>query len=281
MNKIKIVLLASLMIPVFTWAQSPKIDTMAVINGVTAHRGYSAAYPENTLVAFKAAIDIHADWIELDIHKTKDGQIVISHNATTKRNGDQDLAIANYTYQELMQVDVATGFRKTNNLNLIQCPIQRMPLLTEALELIMKHKRTRVSIHPKVDCIAEAIAIVKTAKAENRVGFNSLSLPYMSAVKKVAQKIPVFWDRPAASDIDDDIKVAKEKGFETLVIHYDGITSEKIGKIHAANLKVGAWNVNDSAQMETLEKMGIDRIYADDPKLLIMVKKKLHKLYRN
>jgi glycerophosphoryl diester phosphodiesterase len=145
----------------------------------------------------------------------------------------------------------------------------------------MKHKRTRVSIHPKVDCIAEAIAIVKTAKAENRVGFNSLSLPYMSAVKKVAQKIPVFWDRPAASDIDDDIKVAKEKGFETLVIHYDGITSEKIGKIHAANLKVGAWNVNDSAQMETLEKMGIDRIYADDPKLLIMVKKKLHKLYRN
>jgi glycerophosphoryl diester phosphodiesterase len=92
MNKIKIVLLASLMIPVFTWAQSPKIDTMAVINGVTAHRGYSAAYPENTLVAFKAAIDIHADWIELDIHKTKDGQIVISHNATTKRNGDQDLA---------------------------------------------------------------------------------------------------------------------------------------------------------------------------------------------
>jgi glycerophosphoryl diester phosphodiesterase len=277
MNKIKILLLVNLIMPIVTWAQSPKVDTMAVIKGVTAHRGYSSAYPENTLVSFKAAIDIHSDWIELDIHKTKDGQIVVSHDATTKRNGDQNLVIANYTYEELMQVDVAAGFRKRNNLNLTQCPIQRIPLLREAIELIMKHKRTRVSIHPKVDCVPEAMAIVKTAKAEKMVGFNSVSLQNMSAVKELDQKIPVFWDRPATSDIDDDIKVAKEKGFETLVIHYDGITSEKIGKIHAANLKVGAWNVYDSAQMEALENMGIDRIYADDPKLLIMVKKKLQK----
>jgi glycerophosphoryl diester phosphodiesterase len=277
MNKIKIVLLANLIMPMVTWAQSPKIDTTAVIKGVTAHRGYSAAYPENTLVSFKAAIDIHSDWIELDIHKTKDGQIVVSHDATTKRNGDQDLVIANSTYEELMQVDVATGFRKRNKLTLTQCPIQRMPLLREAIELIMKYKRTHVSIHPKVDCVGEAMDIVKAAKAEKMVGFNSLSLQYMSAVKKLAQRIPVFWDRPATTNIDNDIQVAKEKGFETLVLHYDGITAEKIGKIHAANLKVGAWNVNDSAQMEALENMGIDRIYADDPKLLIMVKKKLQK----
>jgi glycerophosphoryl diester phosphodiesterase len=277
MNKIKIILLASLTIPLITFAQSSKIDTMAVVKGVTAHRGYSSAYPENTLVSFKAAIDIHADWIELDIHKTKDGQIVVSHDATTKRNGDKDLIIANSTFEELKQIDIATGFRNRNNLTLAQCPVQRMPLLSEAIKLIMQQKRTHFSVHPKVDCVPEAMAIVKTAKAEKMVGFNSLSLQNMSVVKELAPKIPVFWDRLATTDVDDDIRVAKEKGFETLVIHYDGITAEKIAKIHAANLKVGAWNVNDRAQMEALENMGIDRIYADDPKLLIMVKKKLQK----
>lgn len=277
MNKIKIVLFAGLIMPLATWAQLPKIDTTAVVNGVTAHRGYSAAYPENTLLSFKAAIDIHSDWVELDVHKTKDGQIVVSHDATTKRNGDKDLIIANSTFEELKQVDIATGFRKKNNLTLAQCPVQRIPLLREAIELIIKYKRTHLSIHPKVDCVAEVMAIVKATKAEKMVGFNSLSLKYMSDAKNLAPEIPVFWDRPATTNIDDDIRIAKEKGFETMVIHYDGITAEKIGKIHAANLKVGAWSVYDQAQMEALENMGIDRIYADDPKLLIMVKKKLHK----
>lgn len=277
MNKIKIVLLVGLIMPLVTWAQLPKIDKIAVVNGVTAHRGYSSAYPENTMVSFEAAINIHADWIELDIHKTKDGQIVVSHDATTKRNGDKDLIIANATFEELKEVDIAAGFRKRNNLTLAQCPVQRMPLLKEAIELILKHKSTRLSIHPKVDCVTDAMAIVKTTRSEKMVGFNSLSLKYMSDVKNIAPKIPVFWDRPEASDIDDDIRVAKDKGFETLVIHYDGITPEKISKIHAANLKVGAWSVYDQVQMERLENMGIDRIYADDPKLLIMVKKKIGK----
>ncbi len=247
MNKIKILLLAGLIMPLCTWAQSSKLDTNAVINGVTAHRGYSSAYPENTLISFKAAIDIHADWVEMDIHKTKDGQIVVSHDATTKRNGNKDLVIANATFEELKEVDIATGFRKRNNLTLAQCPAQRMPLLREAIELIIQQKRTRLSIHPKMDCVPEAMAIVKAAKAEKMVGFNSLSLNNMAAVKNIAPKIPVFWDRLATTDIDDDIRVAKEKGFETLVIHYDGLTAEKIDKIHAANLKVGAWSVDSGA----------------------------------
>ena len=275
MNKIHIALVASLIMPLITWAQSLKTDSTAVVKGVTAHRGYSAAYPENTLTAFKAAIDIRADWVELDIHKTKDGQLVVSHDATTKRNGDKDLIIANSTFEDLKQVDVATGFRKKHNLTFAQCPVQHMPLLREALELIMQQKNTRLSIHPKTDCVPEALAIVKAAEAEKMVGFNSLNLKYMSDVKDLAPETPVFWDRQDTSDVDDDIRIAKEKGFETLVIRHNGITAEKIGKIHAANLKVGAWTVDSPAQMEVLEKMGIDRIYTDDPKLLIMVKKRL------
>jgi glycerophosphoryl diester phosphodiesterase len=258
-------------------AQTNTADTMAVVKGVTAHRGYSAAYPENTLPAFQGGVNAHADWVELDIHKTKDGQIVISHDVSTKRTSEVDLLIANSTYQQLQEVDVATEFRKQKRLTLAQCPVQRMPLLKDAVQLIMKQNRTHLSIQPKADCVKEAIAIVKQLKAERMVGFNDASLKYMSQVKELAPEIPVFWDRLPTTNVEEDIRIAKEKGFETLVVHYKGLTAEKVKQIHAANLQAGAWTVDDRETMERLLNMGIDRIYTDEPKLLIAVKKELNK----
>ena len=49
-------------------------------NGVTAHRGNSSAYPENTIPSFENALEVGADWIELDVRKTKDGRLVVIHN---------------------------------------------------------------------------------------------------------------------------------------------------------------------------------------------------------
>lgn len=252
-------------------------DTSAVVKGVTAHRGNSIAFVENTLPSFQGGIDAHADWVELDIHRTKDGQIVVNHDASTKRTGDTDLLIADATYKELLQVDIATEFRKSRGLTLRQCPPQHMPLLTEAIALIMKQKRTHLSIQPKADCVADAMAIVKKAGAGKMVGFNDGSLRYMSQVKELAPEIPVFWDRLPTTDIDDDIRIAKEKGFESLVIYYKGLTPEKAAKVKAAKLQLGAWTVDDRETMENLLKMGVDRIYTDDPKLLITVKKELNK----
>lgn len=269
--------LTTLVLPGTSIAHILTVDTTEVVKGVTAHRGNSIAYPENTLVAFQAGIDAHADWVELDIHKTKDGQIVVSHDATTKRTGDKNLVIANSTYQELLEVDVATAFRNEKGLSKVQCPAQRIPLLKEALALIMKQKRTHLSIQPKTDCVAEAIGDVNSAGAERMVGFNDGSLAYMSQVKKLAPQIPVFWDRLPATDVDDDIRVAREKGFESIVIYYKGITAEKVGKIKAAGISAGAWTVDDRATMESLLQMGIDRIYTNDPALLITVKKSLIK----
>ena len=253
-----------------------KPDTSAVVKGVTAHRGNSIAFVENTLPAFQSGVDVHADWVELDIFKTKDGQIVVNHDPNTKRTGDIDLVIANSTYQELLKVDIATAFRKLNGLSLEQCPPQHMPLLKEALALMMKQNRTHLSIQPKADCVADAIKLVKEAGAEKMVGFNDGSLVYMSQVKELAPEIPVFWDRLPTTDIDEDIRIAKEKGFESLVIYYKGLTPEKAAKIKAAKFELGAWTVNDAATMESLLKMGVERIYTDDPKLLITVKKRIY-----
>ncbi len=70
-------------------------------NGVTAHRGNSGEFVENTLPAFQSGIELGADWVELDIFRTKDGQLVVLHDRTTGRVGDKNLVVAESTYEEL------------------------------------------------------------------------------------------------------------------------------------------------------------------------------------
>ncbi len=241
-------------------------------NGVTAHRGNSSEYPENTIPAFRSGIDVGADWIELDILRTKDGQLVVIHDQTTKRVAERDLVVADSTYDELAKVDVATDFRRRSGKSVDECPPQRIPLLKDVLLLVMKQNRTRVSIQPKIDCVTETVALVKSMKAERWVGFNDGNLEYMTKVKRLAPDIPVFWDRGKDTNIDDDLAIANKHGFEALVLHHEGVTPEKVQKIKAARIEVGAWTVNDRATMKRLLDAGIERIYTDRPRLLLSLR---------
>ncbi len=248
-------------------------DGSQLTNGVTAHRGNSGDFPENTLPAFQSGIDVGADWIELDILRSKDGQLVVIHDTTTKRVGDQNLVVAEATYEELAKVDVATDFRRRTGNTLEACPPQRIPLLKDVLLLAMKQNRTRVSIQPKTDCVAAAVALVKELKAERWVGFNDGNLAYMTEVMRLAPDIPVFWDRGASTDIDSDISIAKQHRFEALVLHHSGVTPEKVRKIKAAGIEVGAWTVNDAVTMTHLLDAGVERLYTDFPSALLKLKK--------
>lgn len=68
---------------------------------IFAHRGYSGKYPENTILAFKKALDIGVDGIELDVHKSKDGKLVVIHDEDIKRTFDGEGLIKDYTLKEL------------------------------------------------------------------------------------------------------------------------------------------------------------------------------------
>jgi glycerophosphoryl diester phosphodiesterase len=253
--------------------QARQSESMSFLhNGVTAHRGNSGEYPENTMPAFESGIVVGADWIELDIFRTKDGKLVVIHDQTTERVGDRKLSVTDSTHEELLTVDVAVGFRHAHGGDNASCPPQRIPLLEDVVRLVMRQDRTRLSIQPKMDCVAAAVALIQAMKAERWVGFNDGSLNFMSEVKQLAPEIPVFWDRGGNTDIAEDIRIAKRHGFNSLVLHQSGVTPEKIQKIKAAGLEVGAWTVNDRAMMEKLLNMGIERLYTDHPQELLALK---------
>jgi len=247
-------------------------STTFLNNGVTAHRGNSVEFPENTMSAFQGGIDVGADWIELDIFRTKDDQLVVIHDKTTQRVGDSNLVVADSTYAELRRIDLAADFRRRAGKTVTECPPQHIPLLKDVLLLVMKQERSRVSIQPKMDCVADAVKLIQVMKAERWVGFNDGNLEYMAEVKRLAPDIPVFWDRGKDTIIDHDIAVAKKQGFESLVLHHEGVTREKVDKLKAAGLEVGAWTVNDRATMNRLLDAGVERLYTDNPRLLLSLK---------
>lgn len=238
-------------------------------NGVTAHRGNSGEWPENTLPAFASALELGVDWIELDVFRTLDRQLVVIHDAATQRVGEQSLVVAESTFEQLQQVDVASEFRRSRGLTAEACPPQRIPLLEDVLRLVMRQERTRASLQPKMDCVADALGLVKQLGAERWVGFNDGTLAYMVQVKQHAPTIPVFWDRGADTSVEDDIQVARQHGFESLVLHHSGVTAEKVQQIRAAGLEAGAWTVNDRDRMTQLLDMGVQRLYTDNPRQLL------------
>ena len=223
---------------------------MTAENGITAHRGDSMRLPQNSLRAFSSANRIGADWIETDVHLTKDGQLVIAHNATTGEYCSQNKKIKDCTYAELAQLDMAEKFRARHKLE----------------------KKARLSIQPKCDCVDQVMALVRRKGALKWVGFNDGNAKWMSRVKELEPSVPVFWDRGGNMDVEKDIAFAKQHGFETLVLFHQEVTPERVQKLKAAGFKVGAWTVNAPADMRRFLAMGLDRLYTDDPETFRKIK---------
>jgi glycerophosphoryl diester phosphodiesterase len=240
-------------------------------NGVTAHRGDSGHYPENTLEAIESALGLGVDWIEVDIFQTVDGHIVVTHDARTGRVAERDVDVAASTLETLQRLDVATGFRRARGLDRAACPPAVMPSLRDVLIRIMAQEKTRISLQPKGDVVDATIALVRALGATRWVGFNDGDLTKMRRVKELAPELPVFWDRPKGFSLEEDSNIARELGFEALVPHVHGLTPDVVVRLHTAGFEVGAWTVNDRDTMLHLLRMGVDRIYTDYPQRLLDV----------
>lgn len=102
---------------------------------VAAHRGWSAKYPENTMEAFRAAVEAEVDQIETDVRITKDGELVLIHDATVDRTTNGSGKVCEMTLAELQTLDAGNG--------------THVPLLTDLLELVKDHPTMTLDIELK------------------------------------------------------------------------------------------------------------------------------------
>ncbi len=238
-------------------------------NGITGHRGNPAALPENTLPSFQNAIDIGVDWLETDVRITRDGRLVLSHDADMLRTCGVKMAICDTDYAELKKLNVAVEFNQSHPE--LEPVTAEMPLLEEAFELIRGQDQVRLSLQPKDDCVDMIVRIAREMKVTDWIGFNDGSLAKMSRARQLLPDTVIFYDTYGA-ELAERLAEARRNRFDSLVSHYDFVTPDWVKQVKEAGFEPGIWTVNEKSEMRRFMEMGVYRFYTDYPELLREVK---------
>ena len=237
---------------------------------IVAHRGASESAPENTLSAFRRAWEQNADAIELDVQMSKDGRIVVIHDLDTKRLAGVDRRVADQTYPELRMLDV--GRRKENS------PRHQIPLLREVLEIVPARKRVLIEVKCGKEIIPELIRELKSAgKPPEQTAIIGFSADVMEAVKQALPDLDVYWivnikpdpksttgkKPPTVEELIATAKRIKVDGLDLSAC--DNIDKRFVSKVHAAQLGLAVWTVNDPELAAAMRDAGVDSLTTDRP----------------
>jgi glycerophosphoryl diester phosphodiesterase len=235
-----------------------------------AHRGSSEEAPENTLASFRLGWQ-HADACELDIFPTKDGQIAVIHDATTKRTAGLDKPVAQQTMAELKALDAGSW-------KAAKWAGEKIPTLREVLEILPEKKRLYIEIKGGAELLPELQRTVQAFAAKEPqlllIGFN---YDTMTEAKRLFPKIPAYWilsykiDKKTLRhpDLDDLIAKCRAGGLDGLDLDFAfPIDKDSVAKIHAAGLKLCTWTVNDPEVARKEVEAGVDGVTSDRPELL-------------
>jgi glycerophosphoryl diester phosphodiesterase len=239
---------------------------------IIAHRGASHDAPENTLAAFKLGWQQRADGVELDIWLTKDGKIVVCHDANTKRTTGAAKKIPESTLAELRTLEAGSWKDP-------KWKSEKLPTLTEALALIPAGRRLVIEVKCGPEVLPELERDLKASgKPASQLVIISFKYDVCAEAKKLFPKIPVLYLSSFKQDETTGawtptpaelIQKAKAAGLEGINLSFKGpLDAAFVKQTHAAGLKFYVWTVNDVAVARKLLAAGADGITTDRPEWL-------------
>ncbi|KRU25235.1 glycerophosphodiester phosphodiesterase [Clostridium botulinum] len=228
---------------------------------ILAHRGASAYAPENTMAAFKKAIEMNADGIELDVHLSKDGYIVIIHDERVDRTTDGKGEVKDFSLDELRRLDAGSWFSD-------EYKDEKIPTLEELLKLI-KNTELYLNIEIKAGYRAypnieeKVIAMIEKYKMLDRVVISSFDHYSLVRVKEINSNIKTGMLYEAA--LYEPWEYARSIKVEALHPNYITLTKEFIDKAYINNFEVNPYTINDEANMKSLIKNKVTSIITNYP----------------
>ena len=229
---------------------------------VIAHRGASADAPENTLAAMELAIADGADWVELDVQETSDGEVVVIHDSDLKKIGGSGLKVFESSLEELQSVDI--GSWKDPSFS-----DQRVPTLQQVLALCKDRVNILIELkyYGQEERLEERVAnLVEAAGMQDQVVVMSLSYP---GIQKMKLLRPDWSVGLLASVAIGDITRLEADFF---AINAKFASRTFIKNVHKQNRKVLVWTVNDPISMSAMMSKGADGIITDKPALAAAVR---------
>lgn len=226
-----------------------------------AHRGNSSTFPENTMLAFKDAIKVGADAIELDVHKTKDNKLVVIHDEEVHRTFLGRGYVKDYTLSQIKSLKCRKNKFRNNN----ECIV---PTLEEVFELI-KDTNLLLNIEIKNDKIhydkieEDVINLIHKYNMSKRIIISSFNHESLLKCKEIDEKIEtgMLYNSP----INNLFEYAKNHKVNALHPSFFCLREDIIKEAHKNNLKVNVYTINISEIMMLLMKWNIDGIITDCP----------------
>jgi glycerophosphoryl diester phosphodiesterase len=235
---------------------------------VMAHRGASAAAPENTIAAVQMAIDSGAQWVEIDVQETADGQVAVIHDSDLKKIGGSGLAVAGSTLQQLRQVDIGSWFGP-------EFADQRVPSLEEVLNLCKDRIGVNIELkyYGKQVRLEERVAeVVERTGTADQVKFMSLSYDGIQVLHRLRPE----WEVGLLSSVA--VGRLADLDVDFLALNGRAATRNMIRQAHERGKQVMVWTVNDAVAMASMIGRGADALITDEPALAVRVVQEFREL---
>ncbi|HEY7413593.1 MAG TPA: glycerophosphodiester phosphodiesterase [Ktedonobacteraceae bacterium] len=243
-----------------------------------AHRGGSHLAPENTMAAFRHALTMPIDAIELDVQMSRDGQAVIFHDNTIERLSDGEGNILDLDFAFLRSLNVAAHFSDGWPQR------EYIPTLREVLALVRNRVHTyiemkaskRDGVHGRYPHIEEAVVReIRMAKAIDQVTIISFDWQLLHTVKQLEPDLEtgvnVSADMWSGDNVDALIAQVNEIGCHWINMDYKLATEAVVKEAHRHHLKCSLWTVNALDEMRRLASLGVDALISDRPDLFAQI----------
>ncbi|WP_041727872.1 glycerophosphodiester phosphodiesterase [Clostridium sp. SY8519] len=223
---------------------------------VTAHRGYSAQYPENTIPAFLGAARIGADFAELDVQQTADGELVVMHDASLKRTTGWNKKVWECTAAQISRLDAGSWFGSRYKGTAV-------PTLEEVIRATKGKIRLNIETKPSehdTDLEEKLTALIKKYHLEKSCVVSSLKYSSIKKVKQLDPDITTAYISSISYGNFSDMLYADAYSVES-----SGVTAQFVHRIHRAGKQVYVWTVDDESTMKEMVELGADQIITNEP----------------
>jgi glycerophosphoryl diester phosphodiesterase len=218
---------------------------------IVAHRGASAYEPENTIRAIRRAIELKADMSEVDVHSTRDGHLVVIHDAEVDRTTNGKGIVKEMSLQEIRKLDAGKG--------------EKVPTLQELLRVAKNFMGVMIEVKA-IGIEKPLLELVRSEGMSNQVIVTSFMSDVVRKIRELESKMStgqIFsWKIPNIA------KKAMELKISAMVPAFELVTEEMVRELHEISVPVYAWTVDDRRVAESLVEIGVDGIITNKPDLM-------------
>lgn len=224
------------------------------------HRGAAGTHPENTMASFRRAKELGCHGVEFDVHRTRDGHLVVIHDETLDRTTTGKGLVMTQTLEEVRKVDAGSWKGA-------QFAGERVPTLSELIAdtpddfLLFLELKAGSLYYPNIE--EDVVRTIRESGAAARFQVSSFDHHALQKLHQLMPELPLgmlFADNPL-----DPVGMAKAIGASALHPAWQWVTPHMVQSAHAAGLQVNAWTCNQPEAIARMKQFGVDGIMSDYP----------------